>query len=206
MNSDFKNRCRKNWFVYLVFAILCPLLVDWGASARTALKSNEKVTLFIGAKSVDEEALRSAIFEGDEKSLQEVKVLTYDPNDSSFLSYLTSAGVVGTDFVILPEGSYNSTIIKTYFLPLDIASWNDALGTTLSPLSLDGVDEGFLLYDEEQGISFGDAYFSYQDEKVTSYGLFINRKSVNFQSVFSISSLESDHALKALRTLLRNKP
>lgn len=206
MNSDFKNHCRRGWLAYLVFAVLCPLLVDWGASARTALKSNERVTLFIGAKSVDEEALRSAIFEGDEKSLQEVKVLTYDPNDSSFLSYLTSAGVVGTDFVILPEGSYNSTIIKTYFLPLDITIWNSALGTSLSPLSLDGVDEGFFLYDEEQGISYGDAFLSYQDEQATSYGLFINRKSVNFQSVFSVSSLESDHALKALRTLLRSKP
>jgi hypothetical protein len=204
MNPAFKNHIRRYWAVYLAFAILCPLLVDWGVSARVAVKKNEKLTLFIAAKSVDEEAMKKNILEGD-PTLQEVKTLSYDPSDSSFRSYLTSAGVIGTDFALLPPDAYNETIIQTYFLPLDLAKWNAALGTSLSAVEVANQDYGFLIYDKTQAISFLDPYLSYSDETGTSYGLFINRNSVNFQSLFSVSSTQSDHALKALQTLFGGK-
>lgn len=204
MNPVWKNHLRHYWAVYLAFAILCPLLVDWGVSARIAVKKNEKVTLFVAAKSMDEEAMKKRILEGD-PTLEEVKTLSYDPSDSSFRSYLTSAGVIGTDFVLLPPEAYNDTIIQTYFLPLELGKWNASLGTSLSAVEVAKQDYGFLLYDKAQGISFLDSYLSYDDEKGASYGLFINRESVNFQSLFTVSSTQSDHALKALKTLLGGK-
>ena len=202
MLSLMKEHFRHYAFVYGIILVLFPLLVDWGASIRLKVQDDEKVVIFIGAKTVDEDKMKTAILQTADQNLLEAKIITYDPSDSAFSLFLSSSGVVGTDFLLLPKESYSETFAQTYFEVLDLEKWNERFGLALTPIEVAGKDYGFRIYDKSDNVSYMDDYLSYADETAEEYGLFINRKSQNFSSLFGSSTSGSDHAAAALQTLL----
>lgn len=199
MNKKIKEHFLYFGWLYIIAIIFSIALTMWILPAKTRLKSYEKVGIFLGAKTYDENVLKENILASDD-SLLAVDVYAQDPNNFYYVSYLQSAGKQSCDFFILPKSSISDDLVQTLCLFKDEADWKNEFNINTDLIVINNRIYGFILNKDNQILI--DA-IGFDDENNDEYCLYLNRNSKNLGNFNSIN--ESNHALKAIHTLLGDK-
>lgn len=191
------------WILYLVGALIPIAFWNWLFTAKVQPKDEEKVVIFVGAKTVDKVDLQDKIKGLGDESLLEVEVLDYDPADKFFGTYLSSAGKISSDFFLLPSGSFTDSMAQSVFAHFDKGVLATKLSTSNTIYSLGEYEYGISL--KGSGTELLSSYMSYDDETSDDYYLFFNRNSINFKGFLTEKEGKSTHALEAVISLFEGK-
>ena len=182
--------------VSLLSPLLSFLLWDWLCGAKTAYKAEEKVAVFIGAKTLDEPSLQSAIRSSNE-GIKEAEIYSCDPEDPLFGTIVSSQGGYSCDLFLLPLGSFDPNIVLTLCAPVETDKAATYFGER--PLyTLEGRNYGVLPNEEEKGNL--NQFLSFEDEKNSEYVLLFSSSSVNLKGLLGKGM--TDHASSAALALL----
>lgn len=197
---NLQRHFARTWWGYslvVVFAILSAhLFANW----KTAPKDYEKVTIFLGSKTAKEDLIQKVVEERKDKSCLTANILVYDHTDRYFGTFLSSAGSVAADVLILPKGKVSDNFALSYFAPLKEKELENYFGLPFSYEKVNEQSYGIQLSDIEN--PYLASFIDYSEEKADGFCLYFNRKSVNLNSIYPVEGNSSDHALKALKALL----
>ena len=187
-------------WVYVLIAIISIVLSLWLLPAKTQLKSYEKVGIFLAIKTYDETVLKENVLANDD-SLLSVEIYAESPANYYFASYLQSAGKQSSDIFITSKNAINDEYIQSYCAFLDASKWQEEFLKAEELLAINGRNYGFKL-DKNNPIL--ESALSFEDEADEDFYLLINRNSKNFGDFYvkSGNQVESNHALKAVHTLI----
>jgi len=207
--SIIKNHFFYNWYVYIIAIVGFSLITVWIANLKTRNQPYEMVTIFSGVPSIDTKKTTQVITENDpDKSLREVRILDYDPNDSSFGTILTSAGTYNTDIVIIPINKANESFCAQYML--DLTGYQSFIEQNIGTYNYVTIGEynrkyAIEVYNEDTGVNLLSKFIKYKADGYTykQYGLFINQRSQSFYPMVKVDINSSSHGLTALKNLLQ---
>lgn len=187
-------------WVYLIIAAISIALSLWILPAKTRLKSYEKVGIFLAIQTYNGEVLKNKILENDD-SLLDVDVYAENPTNYYFASYLQSAGKQSSDFFITSKTAINEEYIQSYCAFLSTEKWRGEFVHAEELLTINERNYGFKLDKNNPVLQ---SALSFEDEVEEDFYLLINRNSKNFGDFYckEENTKESDHALKAIHTLI----
>ncbi len=211
MKSVIKNHLYYYWYVYIVIIVICAFLTSWITNNIIRTRPYEKVQLFVGAVKVDKVKMIDKIMSIEDEQLRESNILSCPLEDSYFMTYLTSAGVTETDFIIIPEKFATTDFISSHCLSLK--PYEDKLSNIYNfryqSFKIDNYDfdMGIVIYDRASSYSLLDKYITYNinDSKYDKYYLFINKDSVNIKDIRATSDKDSNLAIEALKVLMNEE-
>lgn len=195
------NKGKRFSWARLLPALLLPpalsyLLFSWICQAKVAYKAEEKIGIFIGAKSYEEPLLKQTILEAEE-GIKEIEVYSCDPKDPLFGTIVSAQGGYSCDLFLLPLPSFDPNLALTLCAPVGEEAVERAFGKQ-SLYALEGRNYGLLL---NRGDDFLlDDFLTYEDEESDEYVLLFSASSVNLLGLKEKG--ETDHAVKAAGALL----
>jgi hypothetical protein len=117
--STIRRHFRHQGWVYLLLSAAVSLSFVYGASIKLQPSSKEKLRLFFMVYASEESALRDYVFSKRDDTLLQVEVLTYSPEVSSRGVILSTAGLVDTDFLLLPSDVFSEEELALHVAPID---------------------------------------------------------------------------------------
>ena len=181
-----KTTLKYTWPLYLIFAVLAVVLMNFIFSVTHKIPVYKTLTIFISGEVTDSKKLKNDLLEKyQEKDLKSVSTISEDPGSPYYYSKLSVTGYNSADILIIPESILTKLTISAFGLKITPELKSDYFtGLTF-----------FSQEDSEYGIKLA-------KEKVKDYMLFpsedcymvINAKSENIGS-YSLNETKRDNAL-----------
>lgn len=196
------------WYIYAIFIGIIAVVVTWSTKAIIAVKTHEKVQYFVGASKIERGLLIDDVLKED-SSCMDCGILSCSLNDPNFYAYLTSAGVVETDFIIIPDAFVSVGFVTSYCRELNSieTKLNQIYPFKYEKMMIDNFEAtiGIVIYDKDEDYSIFNKYFTYNIETTNykKYYLFINKDTCNMNSLIYYPGASSDHATNALKTMVK---
>ncbi len=199
MNKAVKNHFRRFFPLYGAALIVSILLWTWLIPSKVAYTKAEKIGIFAGCKSGDESLFSSVILSNVEE-VKQVDVYSCDPSDSYYGTVIGSKGKYSCDFFLLPEGSFEDSLVQSLCAPLKQEDLSSCFGEGFDYFSIEGRTYGIKLYKGER--RYLSSFLSYDDESSKDYLLLFNRESENLNTLLQDRGGVNDNAVRAAKALL----
>ena len=174
---DFAAVVSKNFLLYLLWALIAVVAVEWVFSALAAPKAEQTIYLFICADGVDEEGLKEKLESQKPEYVKEVVLFCYDKKSKDFSLLFATNGLRKSDILILPKSVFEGENVSTAFCPLNASYVKENVSS--APLYyLNEKAYGIKVYDGDSGEGCATDLITYcGDEKEDCYLLFnVNSK------------------------------
>ncbi len=198
--ESFTRHIKKFWPAYFFSSLLVVPLCVWLSQLKIAVKPEEKISFFSISHHIEEDQLKKDVVAFD-SSLLEVDCLNYTPA-TPYQSTLITAGLVGSDILLLPAGTLPDEDASRATAPIPDETFT-ALFPFLTPYQIEEKTYGILFHKkgEEKHLRL-DSYLDYGrgDEESAFYLLYFNLESCNLGSLKQDS--KTDRALRVAQYLL----
>jgi len=188
--NDLKNHLRYYVHFYVIILFLVCLLVPYLINIKVAPKKNEEITIYIAAYSTDDEAIRNLILDNISDDITNVKVLSYNITDVYFGTTLNSVAITETDIIIIPQEYATEKLVIPYFANLKSYNLND-----VNKCIFNNDFYGIEIYNKNSDNNFLSEMitFNSDDSNHEKYYLFVNKDTVNFNSVVATNSKDNSN-------------
>lgn len=193
------------WYIYIIAAVSILFLTNYIIDLKVSLKSNEKITIFIGSYAVDSDNLCTDIKNNLDNKQIEINILDYNIDDKYYSMTFNSVASVATDLIIAPLNYITESFIRKNFACIDDFYDNSFFGDNFNYLSFEKQKYGIEIYNSNTNTCYLNKYISYvKEQKEDSYYLFINKETCNMMSLLNKDyKLTSNYAYDTLKYLLR---
>ena len=178
--NNLRNHLRYYAHFYVIIPLLVCLLVPYLINIKVAPKKNEEITIYIAAYHTDDEAIKKLILDNISDDISNVKVLSYNITDAYFGTTLNSVAITDTDIIIIPQEYATEKLVVPYFANLNSYNLND-----VNKYIFNNNFYGIEIYDKNNNDNFLSEIitFNSDDSNHEKYYLFVNKDTVNFNSV-----------------------
>lgn len=199
------HKIGKDIWAYVACVIVVVLAWSWVFSFLTRIKTEEKVSVFIGSYSAAFE--KSEELNADKPEyLKVVEVNAYSVKDNMFATFLSVFGYEVGDILILPESCLSEEGCAGYYAEISDAykAHFEGLGADLGYYnSTAGKTYGIKIHDKESKESLIDCIEYGEGEDEENYYLLFNKKSVHLSDLSDENNKsEMDGAIKIAEKLL----
>lgn len=205
--SERKQRICTTYTYYgwVVIAFVLVLVGFWSItfSALNHVPSQEQIVLFVGAKAVSEDQVRSIMAESlTDENVRSYVIDVVDPEGAFYSYQFLIRGTQDADFFILPESKVTAEYCSGLFPEIpDSVLDNDFAEVTDFYRSGEKV-YGIQVYDAKTQCGYMQQLIAYSEE---DYFLFFNRKSLNIAVLLNpLTDSGNSEALIVVRALLEN--
>lgn len=177
----------KDIWAYLAVILAVIFVWSWVYNVLTQIKTEEKVSVFIGTYSASFEKTKE-LNEVRPSYLKTVEVNAYTLNDGRFGTYLSVFGYETGDILILPESKVTAESCAGIF-----AEISAAYQAVFAEYKVDGESLGFYGEDKVYGIKVYDKdsrkslisclNYVYEGKEEENFYLFFNKKSVHLSDL-----------------------
>lgn len=196
------HRIGKDIWAYIVCIFAAIMLWSWIFNLLTQIKTEEKVSVFIGSYTTGFEKTNE-LNENRPEYLKTVEVNAYSINDGMFGTYLSIFGYEVGDILILPESYFSKESCAGYF-----AEISDAYQAVFENLGYytadDGKAYGIKIHDKETHESaISSLNYLYEGKEEENFYLLFNKKSVHLSDLSDESKKsEMNGAIEIAKRLL----
>lgn len=199
--KEIVKKIGKDIWAYIIFIIAVTFVWNMVFDSLTGIKSEEKVSVFIGSQSSGFEKTDTLNDESRPEYLKIVEVNAYSVEDYMFSTILNVSGYEKGDILILPESLARDEVCTKYF-----AEISEAYQAQFNNLGFCHVEDkvyGIKIHDKENHESLIDGIDYGEGEKEENYYLFFNKKSLHLSDLSDESKKsEMDGAIIVARRLL----
>ncbi len=194
------NKIGKDIWIYIACILVVVFVYSWVFNYLTTVKTEEKITVFIGSY--------SSSFEKEEEVnqlradyLKTVEVRAYTLSDSVYDTCLSVFGYETGDILILPESNLNEETVSNYY---SVISPNYQLSfNSLGWYEVEGNIYGIKIHDKETHQSLINCLDYGKDEDEQNYYLLFNKNSVHLSDLSDVNSKsDMDGAIQVANLLL----
>lgn len=182
------NKIGKDIWIYIACILVVVFVYSWVFNYLTTIKTEEKITLFIGSYTSSFEK-EDELNQSKADYLKTVEVRAYSLSDSVYDTCLTLFGYETGDILILPESNLKEESIADYYAV--ISSDYQSSFNNLGWYELDGNVYGIKIHDRETHQSLISCLDYGEDEDEQNYYLLFNNNSMHLSDL-SDSSAKSD--------------
>lgn len=187
MKEVLKKIGRDIWayFACILFVILA---WSWVFSYLTMIKTEEKVSVFIGSYSTSFEKTAD-LNENKPEYLKLVEVNAYSLKDDMFATYLSVFGLEMGDILILPESKLGkeseeiANVCARYFAPVSVSYQAEFSNLGFYTAGTEAKAYGIKVHDKETHKSLISCLNFGEGEEEENYYLFFNKKSVHLSDL-----------------------
>ena len=177
-----KNKLAYTWPLYIVVPAISGLLLVWMFGIYHRPNQYQQINVFFGTKIKDKSFIKTITNKFEKEDLKVITTSECMPKDSTFKEKLAYVGLVNSDILVLPTGTFED-IDKNYFVSL-----NDEAKETYFPSSISFYEDKGVLLNKEVLTN----YLNYEVD--TDYYLFIDSNS----AIFKLASFDPSTKRKPL--------
>lgn len=175
------HRIGKDIWAYIACLFVAIMLWSWIFNVLTQIKTEEKVSVFIGTYTTEFEKTNE-LNENRPEYLKVVEVNAYSVNDGIFGTFLNILGFEVGDILILPESYLSKESCAGYYA--EISEEYQAVFENLGYYTTDdGKAYGIKIHDKETHQSAIDCINYGQEDKEQNFYLLFNKKSVHLSDL-----------------------
>lgn len=189
-------------WAYMVCILVVFFIWDWAFGYLTRIKTEEKVSVFIGSYSVSYDKA-DYLNETRPEYLKVVQVNAYSLDVGMFPTYLNVFGYVESDILILPEFCISEEICTNYYAEIFEEYQNvfKDLGCNLGFYGESNV-YGIKIHDKESGESLIKGIDYGEGENEEDYYLLFNKRSLHLSDLSGGKPSEMNGAIEVAKRLL----
>lgn len=195
------NKIGKDLWAYVLCIFVVIMLWSWIFSLLTQIKTEEKVSVFIGSNSAVFEKVEE-LNEDRPEYLKTVEVHAYYLNDGMFGTFLNVFGLEMGDILILPERYLSEENCLVYYTEIS-ATYQAEFENLGYYTTDDGKAYGIKIHDKETHQSAIDCIDFGEGESEENYYIVFNKKSVHLSDLSDASKRsEMNGAIEIAKRLL----
>ena len=175
------HRIGKDIWAYVMCIFIAIMLWGWIFNLLTQIKTEEKVSVFIGSYTTGFEKTNE-LNENRPEYLKVVEVNAYSVNDGMFNTFLSVFGYEVGDILILPESRLREDTCAGYFAEIS-ATYQGVFENLGYYTTDDGKAYGIKIHDKETHQSAISSIDYGQEDKEQNYYLLFNKKSVHLSDL-----------------------
>ena len=175
------HRIGKDIWAYVMCIFIAIMLWGWIFNLLTQIKTEEKVSVFIGSYTTGFEKTNE-LNENRPEYLKVVEVNAYSVNDGMFNTFLSVFGYEVGDILILPESRLREDTCAGYFAEIS-ATYQGVFENLGYYTTDDGKAYGIKIHDKETHQSAISSIDYGQEDNEQNYYLLFNKKSVHLSDL-----------------------
>ena len=175
------HRIGKDIWAYVMCIFIAIMLWGWIFNLLTQIKTEEKVSVFIGSYTTGFEKTNE-LNENRPEYLKVVEVNAYSVNDGMFNTFLSVFGYEVGDILILPESRLREDTCAGYFAEIS-ATYQGVFENLGYYTTDDGKADGIKIHDKETHQSAISSIDYGQEDNEQNYYLLFNKKSVHLSDL-----------------------
>lgn len=175
------HRIGKDIWAYVMCIFIAIMLWGWIFNLLTQIKTEEKVSVFIGSYTTGFEKTNE-LNENRPEYLKVVEVNAYSVNDVMFNTFLSIFGFEVGDILILPENCLSKESCAGYYAEIS-ATYQGVFENLGYYTTDDGKAYGIKIHDKETHQSAISSIDYGQEDKEQNYYLLFNKKSVHLSDL-----------------------
>lgn len=193
------HKIEKDIWIYIASVMVVVFAYSWIFGYLTTVKTEEKITVFIGSNSATFE--KAEYLNGARPDyLKMVEVRAYALSDSVYDTCLTIFGYETGDILLLPESNLNEqTCVDCYAeISVDYQSKFEHLGWYV----VDGKVYGIKIHDKQSHESLIDCLDYGKDDDEQDYYLLFNKNSVHIGDLSDASAINERNGALVIASML----
>lgn len=197
--QNLKHHLHYYWHFYVIILLLVSLIIPYLINTKVAYKKNEEITIYIASYHTNDEEIKKMILDNLSDEIVNVNILSYNINDTYFGTTLSSVAITDTDIIIIPEEYATEKIVVPYF-----ANLNSYILDSEKAFKFNNNYYGIEIYNKNNETNkLADMIaFNTIETNHEKYYLFVNKDTVNFNSVVSTNYKDNSNYVEDVIKIL----
>lgn len=200
--NRLKNHLSYSWHIYLLLGVLIVLVWSFAFSILGEPKYNEKIEIFIGVDSVQDEGLEEYLTSKtkDALNLKLISIDNFDPSDKYYSMVFNTRGINVSDILILSDNDVSDGKVEKFASPIGEKTISYITNNKeFDLLIVNGVVYGIKIFDpKDESKKYFENYIQYipnkdkeDTEKHQSFWLIFNGISKNTANIDGVNKDDS---------------